>query len=126
MIKREIMSDCEHRPGVKEATLVVRNLRLTGVDNQNLETLQTDIVKLFGIDDVTYNEKSEVIYLTYDVSHINLENIEEVIRKHGADTHNDWWTYIKVNYYQFVDQNIKDNAKHQPHCCHKVPGTKTS
>jgi len=33
MIKRDIMSDFEHRPGVKEATLVVRNLRLTGVDN---------------------------------------------------------------------------------------------
>ncbi|CAD6366819.1 hypothetical protein SHEWT2_04155 [Shewanella hafniensis] len=27
------MCDFEHRPGVKEATLVVRNLRLTGVDN---------------------------------------------------------------------------------------------
>ncbi len=33
MIKRDIMCDFEHRPGVKEATLVVRNLRLTGVDN---------------------------------------------------------------------------------------------
>ena len=127
MIKRDIMSDFEHRPGVKEATLVVRNLRLTGVDNQNLEALKTEIDKLFGIEEVIYNEKSGSIYLTYDASHINLEGIEAVIRKHGANIHNDWWTHVKESYYQFVDQNIKDNANHQPHSCHKPPpGSKIS
>ena len=50
-----------------------------------------------------------------------IDGIEEVIRKHGADVHDDWWTHTKESYYKFVDQNVKDNAAHKPWSCHKVP-----
>ncbi|WP_065978802.1 cation transporter (plasmid) [Pseudoalteromonas lipolytica] len=115
------MSDLEHRVGVKEANLVVRNLRLCKVTDENCDALIEEIDRLFGIDEVSYNIRENVIHLAYDATHLNLEGIETVIRKHGADLHNDWWTHTKESYYQFVDQNIKDNVTHKPWSCHATP-----
>jgi len=115
------MSDLDHRVGVIEANLVVRNLRLSNVYEANCEPLIEEIDKLFGIDEVSYNIKEGAIHLAYDATHIDLDGIEAIIRKHGADLHNDWWTHTKEGYYQFVDQNIKDNATHKPWSCHHLP-----
>lgn len=115
------MSDFDHRVGVKEANLVIRNLRLSNVNEKNRNSLLEEVDHLFGIDEASFNNKEESIYLAYDASNINLEGIEEVIKKHGADIHNDWWTHTKEDYYKFVDQNVKDNAKHTPWSCHKTP-----
>lgn len=115
------MSDLDHRVGVKEANLVTRNLRLTNVNEKNRDALMKEIDQLFGIDEAVFNTKEESIYLAYDASNINLDGIEEVIRKYGADIHNDWWTHTKEDYYKFVDQNVKDNSNHTPWSCHKTP-----
>ena len=112
------MSDLDHRVGVREANLVVR---LSNVYEANCEPLIEEIDKLFGIDEVSYNIKEGAIHLAYDATHIDLDGIEAIIRKHGADLHNDWWTHTKEGYYQFVDQNIKDNATHKPWSCHHLP-----
>jgi len=115
------MSDLDHRPGVREANLVVRHLRLTKVNGNNRDALMAEIDLLFGIDEAVFNDKDETIYLAYDATHINFEGIESVILKHGADIHDDWWTHTKESYYHFIDQNIKDNAEHQPWSCHRTP-----
>lgn len=115
------MSDFDHRVGVKEVNLVTRNLRLSNVNEKNRDALMKEIDQLFGIDEAVFNTKEESIYLAYDASNINLDEIEEVIRKYGADIHNDWWTHTKEDYYKFVDQNVKDNSNHTPWSCHKTP-----
>tara|TARA_R110001583_G_scaffold116670_1_gene267457 strand:+ start:45 stop:410 length:366 start_codon:yes stop_codon:yes gene_type:complete len=115
------MSDLDHRVGVKEANLVTRNLRLSNVNEKNRDVLMKEIDQLFGIDEAVFNTKEESIYLAYDASNLNLDGIEEVIRKHGADIHNDWWTHTKEDYYKFIDQNVKDNSNHTPWSCHKTP-----
>jgi|TARA_R110002050_G_scaffold55094_9_gene124533 hypothetical protein len=115
------MSDFDHRVGVKEANLVTRNLRLINVTDENRTALMEEIDHLFGIDEASFNTKEESIYLAYDATNINLEGIEEVIKKYGADIHNDWWTHTKEDYYKFVDQNLKDNSEHTPWSCHKSP-----
>lgn len=115
------MSDLDHRVGVRETYLVTRNLRLTNVNEKNRDALMKEIDQLFGIDEAVFNTKEESIYLAYDASNLNLDGIEEVIRKYGADIHNDWWTHTKEDYYKFVDQNVKDNSNHTPWSCHKTP-----
>ena len=47
--------------------------------------------------------------------------IENIIKINGADISHDWWTNFKEGYYQFVDENIRDNAKHKPWSCHASP-----
>jgi hypothetical protein len=115
------MSDFDHRVGVSEANLVIRNLRLSNVNDGNREALMEEIDQLFGIDEAVYNTEEKSIYLAYDALNLNLDGIEDVIRKHGVDINDDWWTHTKEEYYKFVDQNIKDNAQHTPWSCHKTP-----
>ncbi len=115
------MSDFDHRVGVNESNLVTRNLRLRNVNDKNRDALMEEIDHLFGIDEASFNAKDESIYLAYDASNIDLDGIEEVITKHGAAIHDDWWTHTKEEYYKFVDQNVKDNAEHTPWSCHKPP-----
>lgn len=115
------MSDFDHRVGVSEANLVIRNLRLSNVNDGNREALMEEIDELFGIDEAVYNTEEKSIYLAYDALNLNLDGIEDVIRKHGVDINDDWWTHTKEEYYKFVDQNIKDNAQHTPWSCHKTP-----
>ncbi len=115
------MTDLDHRVGVKEANLVTRNLRLSKVNEENRDALMKEIDQLFGIDEAVFNSKEKSIYLAYDASNINLDGIELVIKNHGADIHNDWWTHTKKEYYKFVDQNVKDNSEHTPWSCHKTP-----
>ncbi|EPZ8235384.1 hypothetical protein [Vibrio diazotrophicus] len=115
------MSDLDHRVGVREQNLVVRNLRLSNVTQINCDALIEEIDRVFGIDEVSYNIKDGEIHLAYDAVNINLDGIEELIKKHGADVHDDWWTKTKDSYYKFVDQNVRDNAKHEPWSCHSIP-----
>lgn len=114
------MSKFDHRVGVSEANLVTRNLRLSKVNNDNRTVLMAEIEQLFGIDEAVFNTEDKSIYLAYDALNLNLDGIEDVIRKHGADIHDDWWTHTKEEYYKYVDQNVKDNAEHTPWSCHKT------
>ncbi|MCG9720942.1 cation transporter [Shewanella sp. Isolate7] len=115
------MSDLDHRVGVREQNLVIRNLKLSNVTQDNCDALIAEIDDLFGIDEVSYNIRTGEIHLAYDATHIDLDGVEKVLKQHGADLHNDWWTHTKESYYKFVDQNIKDNAEHKPWSCHQVP-----
>jgi len=47
--------------------------------------------------------------------------VEEILTKHGIQPRHDWWTHFKEEYYRFVDQNVKDNAQHEPWSCHRTP-----
>jgi hypothetical protein len=43
------------------------------------------------------------------------------VKLNGGDISHDWWTNFKEGYYQFVDENIRENAKHKPWSCHSSP-----
>ncbi len=115
------MADLGHRVGVRESNLVVRNLRLSNVTSENIKALIEEIDHLFGLDEVSFNQRKEVIHLAYDAANLNLEGIEEIIKLHGVKIHDDWWTHTKEGYYKFCDENVKDNFEHEPWSCHKTP-----
>ena len=119
------MTDLDHRVGVREASLVVRHLKLEKITNENKLTILTEIDQTFGIDNVSFDEQSQTLNLAYDAINCNLDGLEEIIQKNGADVAHDLWTHFKEIYYQYVDENMKGNAEHQPWSCHtKPPGVK--
>ena len=79
------MTDLDHRVGVRENNLVVRNLKLSNVTSENIDALIKEIDQMFGLDEVSFNRKEEEIHLAYDAVNLDLDGIEEVIRKHGVD-----------------------------------------
>lgn len=115
------MNDLEHRPGVKEINLVNRHLKLQGVTEENKEAIITKIDTLIGIESVSFDELTATLNMAYDATHCDLKGIETLLQAHGADTSDGLFTKIKEGYYKFVDQNIKDNDEHEPHCCNAMP-----
>lgn len=115
------MTYLDHRVDVRENNLVVRNIRLSKVTDENRDALIAAIDHMFGLDEVSFNRKQRIIHLAYDGANLNLDGIENVIRKHGVDIQNDWWTHTKEGYYKFVDHNLNDNAEHVASCCNKAP-----
>lgn len=115
------MSDLDHKVGVKEANLVKRTLALTGLQENERTPMCEEIAQLLGIDEVSFEQQSEKLSIAYDPTHVDLDDIEGIVQRHGAEIAANWWNRVKTGYYRFVDQNVRDNAKHQPHCCHKLP-----
>ena len=70
--EEKIMTDLDHRVGVRENSLVVRNLRLSNVKDENIDPLIEYIDQMFGLDEVSFNRKEETIHLAYDAVNLNL------------------------------------------------------
>lgn len=124
------MSDFEHRAGVSEMNFVIRHLTLEPLNNNNnnnennMSVLLAEIDQSFGVDNVSFNENSKILTVAYDASHFDVERLEIILEKYSYKIASSWWNHLKESYYKFTDQNIKDNAEHQPSCCHKPPAGK--
>jgi hypothetical protein len=115
------MTNLDHRVGVQEANLVVRQLKLANVNDDNKAVILTEIDQTFGIDSVSFDDKTQTLNLAYDVTRCNLDSLEAIIRQHGGDIADSLWTHLKESYYKYVDENMKDNVSHQPWSCHTKP-----
>ncbi|MPY24029.1 cation transporter [Shewanella psychropiezotolerans] len=115
------MTDLDHRFGVKEANLVVRYLKLEGITPDNKNKLVASIDLIIGIDSVSYDESARTLKMAYDASHCDLDLFERLIQAQGADLSQGIWTRVKEGFYKYVDQNVKDNAEHDPYCNNALP-----
>lgn len=115
------MKDPEHRLGVSEVNLVVRHLKLDPNTDSDIEPALEEIDEIYGLDGVSFDQTSQVLNIAYDASRVSIEGIEAVLQKHGIEVAHDWWTHFKESYYRFVDQNVKDYARHAPWSCHQAP-----
>lgn len=114
------MSDMDHRPGVHEAYLVKRHLKLEALDATRAAAIAQEIDQLVGVDSVALDGATRRLDVAYDASHLRIEQLEEIVRKHGSDLDHGWWTHFKEGWYRFTDQNVRDNARHEPWSHHKV------
>ncbi|MDZ7851563.1 MAG: cation transporter [Halomonas sp.] len=112
------MSNQEHRLGVSEINLVKRHLKLDTSDLEAVHAAVTDIDELYGLDSVSFDDKKRKLHLAYDATRLCLDCVDEILQKYAIEISHDWWTRLKEEQYRFVDQNVKDNAKHEPWSCH--------
>lgn len=115
------MSNKEHRLGVSEINLVTRHLKLEPSDEEEIRAAVADIDQLYGLDNVSFDDKKRKLHLAYDASRLCLDCVEEILEKHAIEISHDWWTRFKEEHYRFIDQNVKDNAKQEPWSCHQSP-----
>ncbi|PCI63263.1 MAG: hypothetical protein COB35_01325 [Gammaproteobacteria bacterium] len=120
------MENSNHRVGVSEMNFVTRHLKLnytkgSADEQQSAEMMLKEIDQTFGVDSVSFADKENNLTVAYDASHFDIEHLEVVLPKYGFEVAHQWWNNLKESYYKFTDQNIKDNAEHQPSCCHKPP-----
>ena len=113
------MKKKEHRLGVSEVNLVKRHLKLESAPLGKIQSAVDEIDKLYGMDSVSFDEKSRVLNMAYDATRLCIEDLEEVLKQHDVELDHGWWTHFKEEHYRFVDANVKDNAKREPWSCHK-------
>jgi len=113
------MSDKDRRLGVSEINLVTRHLKLVPCDEAAIQAAIADIDQLYGLESVSYDSRKSRLDLAYDATRICLDCVEDILRKHAVEVSHDWWTRLKEEQYRFVDQNVKDNATHEPWSCHQ-------
>lgn len=118
------MSQVHHKPGVQEAFLVKRHLKLEALSAEQATTIAQAIGDLAGVDNVMLDRQSLHLDIAYDASKLNIDQVEAIIREHGGQLDHGWWTHFKEGWYRFTDQNIQDNARFEPSCCNKLPPRK--
>lgn len=99
-----------HAPETQEANLVVRHLKLEGIDDSNQRAMLNEIETTYGVDSASYEEPSATLHIAYNAMECRLAGLERIIMKHGGDVSHDWETTFKKGYYRFIDSNIRDHA----------------
>lgn len=110
-----------HKAGIHVAFLVKRKVKLTGLANQELVALTTEIESLKGIDQIEFDVERGLMKASYDASITNIDIILETLKQHSIEPSKGWWNRYKLDWDRQIDQNVRENAKHEPHCCSKPP-----
>tara|TARA_R110000868_G_scaffold96209_3_gene264719 strand:+ start:2728 stop:3075 length:348 start_codon:yes stop_codon:yes gene_type:complete len=111
----------EHRLGINPGFLTKHTFGLSGLNESNAQAIAVELDKLPCVDGVWLNRNKESLKIAYDASHHNVDEMIAIIEKHGAKVKDSWWSRTKLGWQRQTDENIKDNAKHEAHCCNKMP-----
>ena len=101
--------------------MVKHGLKLTGLNHDNANTIQSDIDAMPGVDHVRVNSDKGRITVAYDGSRQSIDELLAAARRHRADVGTGWWNRLKLGLDRQKDQTIRDNAAYRPSCCNKPP-----
>ncbi|SBS33862.1 hypothetical protein MSP8886_02874 [Marinomonas spartinae] len=65
--------------------------------------------------------KKQKIQIHYDVKLVDLNTILEAMTASRIMVDNSWLNRWRLNTLRQVEQNVRDNIRHVPHCCGKPP-----
>ena len=111
----------EHRSGINPGFLAKHSLSLRGVNESNAQIIAEELDELPSVDGVWLNERKQTLKIAYEASHHNIDEMIAIVEKHGAAIKDNWWSRTRVGWQRQIDENIKDNARHEAHCCNKIP-----
>lgn len=110
-----------HRYGINPGFLTRHTLKVSGLNENNARAIIAELDELPCMDGVWLNRTKGTLKITYDASHHNIDEMIAIIEKHGAAIKDSWWSRTRLGWQRQTDENIKDNAKHEAHCCNKMP-----
>ncbi len=109
----------EARPNV--ANQVTRHFRLKPLSEAAAALLVAALEAQTGVVWCRFDSARGQLSLCYDATLCYLEQIEATLAAQHASVRDSGWQRMRRRYYRFVDQNLRDNAAHQPHCCSRAP-----
>lgn len=86
----------------------------------SIESACDDLRQLAGFHTISADQAERTLTVDYDAVLCGIDLIISILTKNGVDLCLGRWDRIKLGYYRFVDQNLKENYKHTPHCCNRV------
>lgn len=107
---------------MNSAFQVARKLPLKPGQGVPLERSTLDaLASLPGMISVRFGADGQQLQLNYDASVIQIDAILAHCTRLGIQPGSRRRTRWKLAWYRFVDRNLRDNARHRPHCCNKAP-----
>ena len=80
------------------------------------------IGSLSGVRKVAVDLNKHQLVVRYDASQTDYQKIVDASTSIGFSPTDNWWSRFKSSWFQFVDTNVRDNAKAPPSpCCNKPP-----
>jgi len=116
-----MMKEKKYRPGVHAGYLLNRKICLLEINEENRRLILLEIDELLGIQEVSITGPKNVLRVAYDGTRVDINQIQQIVSSFNGSFAKGWWSGIKLDWYQYTDENVKANAKHVPHCCSKSP-----
>ena len=92
---------------------------------QQFDAISELLITVSGVKNVLESVQKKYIIISYDATKVNYCFLLEKLGSAGFQVSISYWQSIKRICYQFIDDNIKNNAKAPaPACCNKVPRVK--
>ncbi len=113
----------QHQEGINPGFETSHTLSLDGLNAQNATQIAEGLEALPWVDHVQLKVGKQSLKISYEASHHNIDEVIAVIEQHGAAIKDSWWSRTRLGWQRQTDENIKDNARHEPHCCNKIPRT---
>jgi len=111
----------EHRQGVDPGFLIKHRLNLAGTGLADIGALVAEIDELPCVDQVQFDKGKQQLKIAYDASHHNIDEMIGIVEKYGGVLKDSWWNRARLNWQRQTDENIRNNATHEAHCCSKPP-----
>lgn len=85
-------------------------------------TVVAAVGELPGVHSVITDLDQHQIVVDYDASQSSYQEIVQTLKGAGLSPANGWWDRMKGGWYQYTDENARENAKAPPpSCCNKPP-----
>lgn len=85
------------------------------------EQLIPRLSALPGVMAVNRDKLKPRLWVTYDIRHLNYLQLCQSISDAGGKLATGRWSRWQRDWYNFQDQNLRDNLNHRPACCSKPP-----
>lgn len=85
--------------------------------------LETSLAELQGMTRVVVYPEKHKIRVTYDQTQLDFVRIIEQLERVGFPAATGWWSQRKANWFQYLDQTARENARAPaPPCCSNPRG----
>lgn len=105
--------------GENENFLMKRHIKLETLASGDTSILMDALNELPGVTRITLDIKRKLLTLHYDALRLDIDKVLSVLNDKGFCPHQSRWQDIKLGLYRFTEENARDNAHHQGHCCKK-------
>ena len=105
-----------------ETHTVTHTIKVTEMVCPECETIiNVALSALPGVQKITSNWQKNTVTVTYDLTQVQFQDVEELLRDIGYGPNNGFIHRSKRNWIRFTEQNAVDNLHHVGHCCSKPP-----
>lgn len=112
-----------HKTTNQEQFLLRRKLTVEGLTEVQWEDFIQELNHHPCVDFAEGKPKGQLV-VTFDGTHWSTDELVGLIEAHGGRLKGGWWQRRRLAWYQFMDDNVRANAKHEPFCCSKIPPMK--